>query len=603
MLEKGILTLKSVINDGEWKTYLYESIQKTLRKYAPLQENQAHEVTSGIEDSLGEFVTKANYMLFESEYNESAWKDMLAIYYINNANIIKTTVMRVHLFKGDKEKYDLTDEEDQKKIKDNYLGYFNIRPIIDKRACVSYAMLNYACYKLSYYDEQSQTNIPINMITYNRNVHICGFTIPIMTFPYFGRDNKIVVCAQADMLMMSRFIYRKLHMPELTLRHICQSTSRDRLDIFPTKGISDRQILDIFFKRDITVRYYSGSFYNTSFGFDSDYYSLTVLGQLVLSYLDSNLPVFLAWKQHIVILNGISRMMRAKDTLPPDRVIAIYDDSGALIKELSDDVSTVMPIPFLGLCSWQDIESMIERNIKQYNEITQEKKTGLSYTQNDISNIQVIVPVHQRITMDYSALVDFINSAGLLKMHDLPEIQFELDMNDPNKLLSCDLWRKSRVFLVDCNTLKKRLVKLEINLSKLEKLTTDTLKQFLPLLDGSDKEMVNKTIIQTEVFIGLHRIIIQRILSMGIPQYYWCLEIPEFSTNRYLYFFFNASPAVPNDTTKVCLNFIPMESIIHNFTETQKQHMIESGFLKDIDIREKKDKLFLLTFDKPIITE
>ena len=205
--------------------------------------------------------------------------------------------------------------------------------------------------------------------------------------------------------------------------------------------------------------------------------------------------------------------------------------------------------------------------------------------------------------MDYSALVDFINSAGLLKMHDLPEIQFELDMNDPNKLLSCDLWRKSRVFLVDCNTLKKRLVKLEINLSKLEKLTTDTLKQFLPLLDGSDKEMVNKTIIQTEVFIGLHRIIIQRILSMGIPQYYWCLEIPEFSTNRYLYFFFNASPAVPNDTTKVCLNFIPMESIIHNFTETQKQHMIESGFLKDIDIREKKDKLFLLTFDKPIITE
>ena len=87
-----------------------------------------------IREKLGQISKLVRYVFIESEYNETAWKDMVALFYVNTMPNIKNSVIRVHMFKDIAEvespsSLDLSDTRIYNACQNAYLGYFNIRPI------------------------------------------------------------------------------------------------------------------------------------------------------------------------------------------------------------------------------------------------------------------------------------------------------------------------------------------------------------------------------------------------------------------------------------------------------------------------------------------
>lgn len=553
MINRRIITLEALLSENEWRERLRGHLWRVMNGISSIHPENVNIMLKGIENRLGAFVSKASYLFFENEYNETAWKDMITLFYVNSADKLCTTVMRVHLFRGETASFDLSQKEQKRLFQQNYMGYFNIRPILGE-CCVSYAMMNYSNYSLTcHYHDKLQARI--HMICYRRDVHINGFTVPIQTFPFFGRDNNLVVCAQADMIMMSRFVYRKLQMPELTLTHICQNKSKDRLDVFPTRGIMTSQMLDILYSRDIFIRNYIGS---RNMGIKKDLskettnsFSLPFIGYMTRAYLDSGLPLFILIGKHVVIANGISEMLYTNHEPVHDRVLAVYDDSGALIHAMSG--GSVMPIPFLGLCSWEQIKEYIINN-------TKENPSGI--------DIQIIVPLYQRITVDYPELVKIIFEYNILE-----GVFSREELRDPDRFINHSLWKQTRIFLIDCNKLKSEL------LHNSAAYWDEIEKQIDEIKDEISVQNI-------KVSLKIQRFLMNRIIAKGIPHYYWCLEIPVFSSDEeppaFMYYVFNASPSMPKDMYEVCLNIIPAKELLPLLDQLEESDEAAGGSMPQL---------------------
>ena len=109
------------------------------------------------------------YFIFEEDYIETEWKDMISIHYINTSYHVQNTVMRIHIFSNN----EISET--------SYIGFFTLRKIDEPRFMLSYIYPNW-------------TNIYCNskrfhVMKYRKAIHIAGHELTLYTYPLFVQDN------------------------------------------------------------------------------------------------------------------------------------------------------------------------------------------------------------------------------------------------------------------------------------------------------------------------------------------------------------------------------------------------------------------------------
>jgi len=392
-----------------------------------------------------------------------------------------------------------------RQIQQEYLGYFNVRPVTDPKYMLSYVMPNYKVFK-----HNSEAQKPIRVMHYDRAVHLNGITIHIKSFPFFSRDRIVTVCAHAVLLMVSRYFRRHLGLTKLTIPKVLSNTSYDRLDVFPSEGIEKNQMISILNENDILTKSYVGStgIRQADDMFDRVMLSSKTIGELVFAYIDSRFPVVLVIGNHAVVVNGSTYFQPPLDPNDP-RELVIYDDSGAFfepIQKLRDktwDDREPPPPPFLWTATWEEIETIAD---------------GVSD-----GFISIIVPHYKRISKEFYQL----------------RIDLEREGVFAEGLAG---WR--RIFLVEFSMLKEFIV----NESDVP------LYQHYDLIE-KDGSVDAAHIIPFSQQYMLSRLA-DRILKTDSSRYYWCLEIPKQSKDETLYYNYAFYDTAVKTQEQYCINYI-----------------------------------------------
>lgn len=270
--------------------------------------------------------TEKRYMIFENNYVETEWKDMISEHYINTSYKVSNTVMRFHIFS-------------QNSIEDEYYcGFFSMRKIDEPKIMLSHIYPSWD--KLKYDDK------PLNIMTYKKMVHIQGKEIRFNTYPLFIQDNITIACAQANMISMSEYLHNKFDFRKIRIKKIESAYSYMKSKSFPTKGLHILQMMEVFDYYDIpvlsnvfqsqkkyTIKQQSAKKENV----DSE--EETVQYIALKKYLDynieSSLPVLLGvdieddnnvFHKHIIQIIGHAQQDRDK--------YVIYDDSGYFLRNI-----------------------------------------------------------------------------------------------------------------------------------------------------------------------------------------------------------------------------------------------------------------------------
>lgn len=270
------------------------------------------------------------YYIFENEYIETEWKDMISVHYINTSYQTRRTVMRVHLFRK---------RELEEKV---YLGFFTLRNINDVELMLSYIYPNWK-------NMLKNLNENCYFITYKKRVHICGRELNIYTYPLYIQDSAVTSCSHASMISMSKYLKGKYNYNNIRIFDINNSYTYGRKKIYPTLGLDPVQMLEILDTNGISVDY---KLYSED------------MQKAVRAHIDfcieSTMPVLLGI--HIVgeddvaehVVQIIGHTIRSNG----ERDYIIYDDSGYYIAQKNHDDSPVAP--FIDIVTWDEIKDLLK---------------------------------------------------------------------------------------------------------------------------------------------------------------------------------------------------------------------------------------------------
>ncbi|WP_455757065.1 hypothetical protein [Sulfurimonas sp.] len=261
--------------------YSIEDVINNHYKY----EDTKPKLIKSIEEKFRYFVDKAQSFVVE-DYIENEWRDSHNLYYSRSSYKCENTVKRVH-FVIDK-------INDFKKImEDNYLGYINLRPIPPLSAVLS--RIRFKCsgdafdlagaksfYCLSVY---STVNFPHLSIKYH-------------SFPLYSQDSMVAVCAHADLLMVSKYMYKKFNFNNYTLKDIVNNDNTVANSFgrrIPSEGLNIHQIVDLLRRNNynpIAPLFRKGM-----------YDEIDIIDYLD-SFIESALPVIAAFNGHVMVFIG-----------------------------------------------------------------------------------------------------------------------------------------------------------------------------------------------------------------------------------------------------------------------------------------------------------
>lgn len=233
------------------------------------------------------FVKVAKTYLVE-DYVENEWRDSYDLYYSKSSySSCNNKVKRVHFVTEEISSYKEINE-------DNYFGYINIRPIPVVNAALSRIRLKCTneAFSLSsdtkYYCMSTHTiiNLPHGSIKYN-------------SFPLYSQDSMVAVCAHADILMISKYMYKKFNFNNYKLQELVKNDTfmyNTNGRSVPSEGLTIYQIIQIL----------KANNYNpVSILFKKAVYDGKVgIIQYINSFLESALPIILAFGQHVIIIIG-----------------------------------------------------------------------------------------------------------------------------------------------------------------------------------------------------------------------------------------------------------------------------------------------------------
>lgn len=240
-------------------------------------------------------LSKCKSYIFETDYIENQWKEMVTTHYINTSYKIKKTVARIHFF----------DNTSNKSV-ETYLGYVTLRPFSEYDSILSTIMPN-----LKKFSHNDSIDGEIKFLSYKKTVHIDRLCLTIDTFAFFAQDGVVARCAHADMLMITTYLnhtygYNRIKLSKMKLNH---------LYAFPNEGLDEFEIVELLDDNDIPAKIYS---------LEDD--SLSPM-DLIKVYVESGLPVIIGYDDHVILVIGIAYHMDGNVSF------VIYDDSGSFVSQ------------------------------------------------------------------------------------------------------------------------------------------------------------------------------------------------------------------------------------------------------------------------------
>ena len=310
---------------------LGESIKKVVDFNTEDKRNLANSIQKYLHPRLNIFCNQNTiYYIFENEYIETEWKDMISVHYINTTYRSKGTVMRVHL------------GQEQNLKSDSYLGFFTLRNIDDVELMLSYIYPNWKNL-LSKLTEESY------FMTYKKKVHICGTELDMYTYPLYVQDSAVTSCSHASMISMSKYLKGKYNYQNIRIFDINDSYSYGRKKIYPTMGLDPLQMLEILDTNGISVDYKT--------------YSDKMQGA-VQAHIDfcieSAMPVLLGIHikgadnevaEHVIQIVGHTLNDNGQKNY------IIYDDSGYYIAQKYNAENSIAS--FIDIVTWEEIQKLL----------------------------------------------------------------------------------------------------------------------------------------------------------------------------------------------------------------------------------------------------
>ena len=243
---------------------------------------------------------QAKYMVFEENYIDPTWKEMISQHYVNTSYRFSSKGLRIHFFK------------EAQVESNNYLGYITLRIINEPCIILSSVMPNWDVLDFKTY---IQKHVPsgstycehdLHIMKAKKEVHMFGEELVIRTFPFLTQDSVVIWCAQAAILMSSLYLNKKYRYKKLSIR---DTIHKYNIKQYPNRGLRNYEIEEIFIKNDIPCLVVV-----------SNNAKLDEIERLVIAYLNSNMPCLITTKGHIMTVIGYIE----KDG---NRELIIYDDS------------------------------------------------------------------------------------------------------------------------------------------------------------------------------------------------------------------------------------------------------------------------------------
>ena len=295
------------------------------------------------------------FFLFEEHYVETEWKDMVSMHYINTSYQVENTVMRIHLFKERE-----MDEE-------GYRGCFTMRTINETNIMLSYIYPNW---KYITYNGGA-----LNVMTYQKKVHIQGQEIAFRTYPLFAQDNTVVACAQACLVSMSKYLHSQYDYTKIQIRNINDSYRSNKTKVYPSSGLFSTQMLEILYSHNIPCGY---QVYHDRDEFKEyiDYCVESAIPVLVGIHVDEEMEktAGVENREGAVYENKVGRhviQIIGHSDVHVEKRYVVYDDSGYYLRHLGET-------GFVGCVSWDTLCKSL--------------KQGKSF---------IIYPIHEKVYILY----------------------------------------------------------------------------------------------------------------------------------------------------------------------------------------------------------
>lgn len=231
-----------------------------------------------------EYFVQISKCFIVEEYIENEWRDSFDLYYSKtNYRDCTNFVKRIHFIKDE-----ITDIKEV--TKENYIGYINIRPIPEGQISRIRFKLTSLAFD-QYSDEQ------IYFLSIKTTVNLPHIAISYDSFPIYSQDGMVSICAHADLLMISKYMYKKYNFNNYKLKDIIENNiiANDNGRKVPSEGLNLLQILAILKANNynpISTRFVKG------------YYNNIYIFNYLDSFLESGLPVILAFDSHVVLVIG-----------------------------------------------------------------------------------------------------------------------------------------------------------------------------------------------------------------------------------------------------------------------------------------------------------
>jgi len=370
-------------------------------------------------DKKFEFHIKHAKTYIVEQYKEREWTKLYSIHYgqVFNKKIINQT-LRVHLFNKNIE--NINDFKESIKDDDSsYLGYFTIRPLPTVSGSISRARLK--IFKDQYGITKNDENY-INFIYTTTNLY--GKSFKYLSFPFIAQDNIVSVCAHADILMLSKYMYKKFNFNLIEIDTILDNIESQNGRKIPSDGLVLEQILKVLEKNR-----YNPSLYRAKgdkvvrFELPDDAINKIDsidLFEVIDVAIRSGLSLILAISSHVILINSYFYKEGKKYYI-------IYDDSSYYIKKMTNKHSYS--------------EAIEENRIRNFLNEIYEKENEETY---------IIIPTFDRFYFRYSSLY--------ILLHLILKKYIRENYDDIEKL-------KYKATLVDSIKLKKELKEiLEIDM-------------------------------------------------------------------------------------------------------------------------------------------
>ena len=244
------------------------------------------QLISAISEKFEYFVQSSRTFVVE-DYVENEWRDSYDLYYSKTSYSCVNTVKRVHFISEEIDSY-------AQISKDNYIGYINLRPIPSANSVLSRIRLK--CTGEAFELEGNANSFfCLSTLTTVNFPHI---SISYKSFPLYSQDSMVAICAHADLLMITKYMYKKFNFNNYKLRDI---VNNDNYTFFgqgrkiPSEGLTIYQMVELL--RVNNYNPISTLFNNGKSG------KIGII-EYIDSFLESALPTILAFDGHVMIIIG-----------------------------------------------------------------------------------------------------------------------------------------------------------------------------------------------------------------------------------------------------------------------------------------------------------